>query len=85
MKTFAVSEFKAKCIAELKTVQQTGEELEITLRGRPLARVVPVREKGRQLGAQAGSMDIIGEIIASNLDDDFAPFVPPPSRRRSRA
>ena len=85
MKRFPVSVFKARCIAELKAVQETGEELEITLRGRPLARVVPVHKGVRQLGTQAGSMDIVGEIIASDLDEDFAPIEPPPSRRRSKA
>lgn len=72
MKSLAVSEFKAKCIAELKQVQQTGEEIEITLRGKPIARVVPVRGVKRQLGALAGLMQTEGSMISSDLDDDFS-------------
>jgi antitoxin (DNA-binding transcriptional repressor) of toxin-antitoxin stability system len=70
MKSLAVSEFKAKCIAELKTLQENGEELVITLRGQPLARVVPICD-ARQLSTQAGSMEIRRDLVASDLDDDF--------------
>ena len=71
MKTLPVSEFKAKCVAELKEVQQKGGELEITLNGQPLARVVAAQSGRRQLGAQVGGMKIRGNLIKSNLDDDF--------------
>jgi antitoxin (DNA-binding transcriptional repressor) of toxin-antitoxin stability system len=73
MKTIAVSEFKAKCIAELKDLQNSGGELVITLRGRAIARVLPVNQGKRQLGLQAGSMEIRGDVISSDLDDDFTP------------
>jgi prevent-host-death family protein len=72
MKSLAVSEFKAKCIAELKAVQKDGHELEITLRGKPIARVVPVRRGKRRLGALAGLIEIHGNLIASDLEDDFS-------------
>jgi prevent-host-death family protein len=36
-------EFKAHCLALLDEVEQTGEELVITKRGRPVARVMPAR------------------------------------------
>jgi antitoxin (DNA-binding transcriptional repressor) of toxin-antitoxin stability system len=84
MKSLVISEFKAKCIAELKALQKSGGELQITLRGDPIARVIPIRKGVRLLGAQAGSMDIVGDIVASDLDDDFSPPATPP-RRRSRA
>ena len=71
MKSLAISEFKAKCIAELKTLQESGDELVITLRGEPLARVLPIRGAQRRLGTQAGSMEIRGQIVSSDLDDDF--------------
>ena len=70
MKSLAISEFKTRCIAELKALQRTGEELEITLRGKPIAWVVPVRE-GKRLGAHAGLMRIHGDIVTSDLDDDI--------------
>ncbi|MBI4025057.1 MAG: type II toxin-antitoxin system prevent-host-death family antitoxin [Verrucomicrobia bacterium] len=36
-----VSRFKARCLGLLKRVRRTGESLTITLRGKPLAQVVP--------------------------------------------
>jgi antitoxin (DNA-binding transcriptional repressor) of toxin-antitoxin stability system len=72
MKFLAVSEFKAKCIAELKSLQQSGDELVITLRGEPLARVLPIRTARRQLGGQAGSIELRGDLLSSDLDSDFA-------------
>lgn len=32
-----ISEFKAHCLAELKTVMDSAEEIEVTLRGKPIA------------------------------------------------
>jgi len=72
MKSIAVSQFKAKCIAELKAIQRNGHELEITLRGKPIARVTPVRTGKRRLGTLTGSMELQGDLIASDLEDDFS-------------
>ncbi|MBI2190655.1 MAG: type II toxin-antitoxin system prevent-host-death family antitoxin [Planctomycetes bacterium] len=85
MKTLVISEFKAKCIAELKALRETGGELEITLRGKPLARVIPIRDGARQLGTQAGSMEIRGDIIASDFDDDFRGEEATRAAQRSKA
>ena len=41
MKTMPISTFKAKCIGVLKQVEHSREPLVITLRGTPLATVVP--------------------------------------------
>ena len=41
MKEIGISEFKAKCIDELKKVQRTGEPLLVTLNKRPIATVNP--------------------------------------------
>jgi len=49
----AISEFKAKCIQLMKSSAESGEELVVTLRGKPLARVVGVPSaKQRVLGGQ---------------------------------
>lgn len=37
----AASEFKAKCLALLDQVAETGETIVVTKRGKPVARVVP--------------------------------------------
>ena len=38
------SEFKARCLAVLDQVSETGRELTITKHGKPVARVVPLQE-----------------------------------------
>ena len=70
MKTMGISEFKAKCIEELKTVHATGDSLVVTLRKRPIATVDPYREtpRKRELGTLRGRMTIHGDIV----DCDFA-------------
>ena len=44
MRTFKAGEFKAKCLAILDEVAATGETVEITKRGRVVARLGPARE-----------------------------------------
>lgn len=65
MKSIAITEFKAQCLALLEDVSRTGEPLEITKRGKPLARVVPsAGEKARYLQASlAGTVTIFGDVI----------------------
>jgi prevent-host-death family protein len=43
-RSIAVSKFKAECLGLLDEVAQTGEELIVTKRGKPIARIVPVEE-----------------------------------------
>lgn len=40
MRTMAAGEFKAKCLAVLDEVNQSGEAVIVTKRGKPVARVV---------------------------------------------
>jgi prevent-host-death family protein len=54
MQTMLISDFKAKAIATLKRVKQTGEPVLVTLRGKPLAEVVPVQPKGAGKGIGFG-------------------------------
>ena len=41
MKTIDASEFKAKCLAILDEVAQTGESITILKRGQPIAQLIP--------------------------------------------
>ncbi len=43
-RSVSVSKFKAQCLSLLNNVAETGEELLVTKRGKPLARVVSVSE-----------------------------------------
>lgn len=42
-RVFSASDFKAKCLACLGEVEQTGESITITRRGRPVAVLAPAR------------------------------------------
>jgi prevent-host-death family protein len=56
--------FKAECLALLDRVEQTGEPVVVTKRGRPVAEVVPIRSKGRPL---KGSVTVRGDIVGPIL------------------
>ena len=54
MESMLISEFKAKAIATLKRVRDTGEPVLVTIRGVAVAEIFPprtVREEGVVLGA----------------------------------
>lgn len=50
-KEIAASKFKAECLALLDQVAATGEEIVVTKRGKPVARVTPVEEPPSLLGS----------------------------------
>jgi prevent-host-death family protein len=65
VKEIPVGRFKAECLALLAEVAATGEELMVTKRGRPLARVVPVTQPPSLLGSVrylVGDEDLIRPI-----------------------
>jgi prevent-host-death family protein len=65
MKTVNATEFKAKCLALLDEVQSTGEPLQITKRGKPVAQVVPFRQRRKSIyGFMKGQIKIHGDIIS---------------------
>lgn len=69
---FAASEFKAKCLRLLDQVEETGETLVITKRGRPVARIVPVSPPRRTLrGTWKGSVRIKGDIVHFDTSRDW--------------
>ncbi len=73
METMVISEFKAKCIRVVKNVNRTRQPLVITLRGVPVARIEPLRNKGakRALGTMKGSVKIKGDIVSSDFSGDW--------------
>jgi prevent-host-death family protein len=63
MKQMAAGEFKARCLAVMDDVNATGEPVIITKRGVPVAKIVPVSSKKRDLfGFMAGQFEIVGDI-----------------------
>ena len=70
MRTVAITEFKARCLALLEDVAQTGQPLVVTKRGKVLVRVVPSASHGAYpQESLAGSVEILGDVVA--------PAVPP--------
>ena len=47
MRTITASEFRAKCLALMDEVAETGAEILIIKRGKPVARLIPLRESNR--------------------------------------
>ena len=74
MRSMAVGEFKAKCLAVIEEVKTTGETVLLTKRGMPVARVTSLietpHEKGSVLGRLKSLGKINGDIVASDLSDE---------------
>lgn len=64
-KTIKASEFKAKCLALMDEVAQTGNAVVITKKGKPVAELVPHRSRKRNaLGILKNRLIIKGDIIS---------------------
>lgn len=59
-------EFKARCLQLMDEVEETGREVVITKRGRPVAKLVPVAEAASRdvLGCMRGTVTVVGDIVA---------------------
>jgi prevent-host-death family protein len=70
MKKMRASTFKAHCLRVMNEIQATGEPVIVTKRGKPVVKVVPVKqEKDDIFGFMAGEFEIVGDIES--------PVVPP--------
>lgn len=58
-------EFKAKCLKLLDEVSEKRTTLVITKRGKPVARVEPVKGNESLFGAMKGSVLYMGDILSS--------------------
>ena len=74
-RSITASEFRAKCLALMDEVAETGGEIVITKRGKPTARLIPPPEMVPSpeglvapFGFYKGRMEILGDII-SPIDD----------------
>jgi antitoxin (DNA-binding transcriptional repressor) of toxin-antitoxin stability system len=65
MRKINASEFKAKCLAILDEISNTGEGLVILKRGRPVAHVIPAVEKKEKYPQE----DLLGSVkIVEGVD-----------------
>ena len=68
MKKMAAGIFKAKCLKVLDEVQSRRETVVITKRGKPVAKMVPIRtEKDPIFGYMAGKIRITGDVVGPIL------------------
>ncbi len=67
------SEFKAKCLKLMDEVAETGKEYVISKNNRPVARLVPYRNKPASLfGIDKEELEILGDIIEPiNVEWEF--------------
>ena len=64
-RTMKASEFKARCLKLMDEVADTGEEIVITKRGKPVAKLTSHRERPKTLfGIDRGRLEILGDIIS---------------------
>lgn len=66
------SEFKARCLALLDEVEDAGEVVTVTKRGRPVATLNPIDKKPWKSpkGDWVGKVEIVGDIV----NFDTSPF-----------
>lgn len=59
-------EFKAKCLELMDWVAEGHEEIIITKRGKPVAKLVPIGKtaKPEVFGYMKGTFEIVGDIVA---------------------
>ncbi len=66
MQRIAAGVFKARCLGLLDEVERERKEIVITKRGRPVARIVPVRpEPAVVFGRLKGTGRIVGDILST--------------------
>jgi len=64
MKEIAAGKFKAQCLAIMDQVHERGESVLITKHGKPVAKLVPVENKGDDIfGYMAAKVKIVGDIV----------------------
>lgn len=71
IKTMAISEFKATCLAVLERVRRTGTPIVVTRRGQPVAEVVPptlASAGDAWLGAMRGTATIAEDLVAPTTE-----------------
>lgn len=66
MKEIAAAKFKEQCLAILDEVDEEG--IVITKRGKPVAKLIPIRaESAELLGALKGRVRIKGDILSTGV------------------
>jgi prevent-host-death family protein len=75
LRQMAAGEFKAKCLAIMDEVNETGRPLVVTKRGEPVIKVVPIRNGRKKKDDFFGRLKGIVEIVG-DPDDLIKPIFP---------
>lgn len=71
LKTIAAGEFKTKCLSLMDSVKEDQITIVITKRGKPVAKLVPVKDSPiDKFGCMGNTVTIKGDIV-SPLDEDW--------------
>lgn len=71
-KSINASDFKARCLKVLDDVRTTRNEIVITKRGKPVARLVPIgAARGSLRGAWKGMVRVDADIVAVDWSSEF--------------
>ncbi|MBV8193860.1 MAG: type II toxin-antitoxin system Phd/YefM family antitoxin [Alphaproteobacteria bacterium] len=63
--------FKARCLALIDEVAETGQPITVTKRGKAKVQIVAVREKPKTLwGATKGTFKILGDIVGPIVEPE---------------
>jgi prevent-host-death family protein len=83
MKTFGASEFKAKCLALIDEVSETGTSIVISKRGRQVAELVPYRGDSEVSPQETlrGTVTFRGDIRQPAVPDSYWEVAEPDPRR----
>jgi prevent-host-death family protein len=72
MKEIAAGQFKNQCLALMDEVQQTGEPLVVTKRGKPVVKLVPIiRDDDDFFDSMKGRVTVTGDIINTVPVEDW--------------
>ncbi|MGA9711526.1 MAG: type II toxin-antitoxin system Phd/YefM family antitoxin, partial [Candidatus Sulfotelmatobacter sp.] len=64
MKQIPAGEFKARCLAIMDQVLQSGEPIVVTKHGKPVVKLVPAEKQEDDIfGYMAGRAKIVGDIV----------------------
>ena len=70
MRTIKASEFKAKCLSLMDDVAHSGEEIVVTKNGKPVSKLVPVKERPKELyGLHRGMWQLKDDLVEPVSDD----------------
>jgi prevent-host-death family protein len=70
METLSVSKFKATCLAVLEEVKKKKKRILITKRGEPIAELVPVSGKKKDVPLKE-TVTFMGDIVSPVAEDEW--------------